>query len=246
MINFIGAHMRINPIYAILHPVKTIDSALKEPDFDKAFFLVLMPTVLYGIFQIVSGLRLDIFELAKYGASHYLAWIFMASIIYFFAFLAKGKVIKGKFLPILSAISIIWLLVSILMFATFVTFYSSPKVLGFVVAMRNAQATPNEIGKVYNMLNSGDEGGLKSFTKAHEIKANLSAYMLTESEASTFYTALAISMIIVAVLLAYCLFLYPFLTLKKITGLGTAASFILYIITGIMLVPCMLVFVLHA
>jgi hypothetical protein len=237
--------MQANPLHAIIHPVKTIESALEKPDFDKAFFIVLMPTVLFAIFQLVSGLKLDIFELARYGASHYIAWIFIASVIYFFAFLAKGKAIKGKFSAILSAASVIWLLVSVLMVVAFITFYSSPKILGFIVAMRNEDATPDEISTIYNMLSNRDEKALESFTKAHDIKANLTPYMLTESESSTFYLMAFLALLVFTLLMAYCLVLYPFITLKKLTKFGNAASFVLYIITGILIVPCLLLFVFH-
>ena len=237
--------MEANPLHAIIHPVKTIESALKKPDFDKAFFIVLMPTVLFAIFQLVSGLKFDIFELARYGALHYIAWIFIASVIYFFAFLAKGKAIKGKFSAILSATSVIWLLVSVMMAVAFITFYSSPKILGFIVAMRNEDATPEEIGTIYNMLSNGDEKALENFTKAHDIKTNLTPYMLTESESSTFYMVAFLALAVFILLMAYCLFLYPFITLKELTKFGNAASFVLYIITGILIVPCLLLFVFH-
>ncbi|MEM4662876.1 MAG: hypothetical protein QXM75_02550, partial [Candidatus Diapherotrites archaeon] len=93
--------MQINPIAMFINPKKTIDVAISKPDFKKAFIIVIIPGVLYVLFNLITGIPLDIFDIIKKIGASYFAWICISSSIYFFAFLVNTKDLKGKFNSIL-------------------------------------------------------------------------------------------------------------------------------------------------
>jgi len=237
--------MNLNPIVMLRHPIRFIGAIIEKPNFRKAFFIVLLPTALYALFNLLSGLAIDVFETIKYGATSYLAWIIIAAIIYFVAFLAKGKEIRGKFLPILCAISIIWLLVALLMLVTFVAVYSSPKIFALMMAIRKSPIGTNEVAQIYSLLSNKNMEGLKEYASAHGINLELSD-LPAEADLNAFYNTMLIAEAISLLLLFYIIFVYPLSTIKAVTKLGYAQSFVWYLISSLIIVPCLFVLVLHA
>lgn len=246
IINFSGAGMHLNPIKLIRHPAKSIAEAIERPEFKKAILIVLLPTILLATFNLLSGLAIDVLGTIKYGAMSYIAWVIIASTIYFFAFLAKGKEIRGKFVSILCAVSIIWLLVAVAMAVSFLAFYSSPKIFALMTTMRRHSVNAYDAASIYAMLSSGNMEGAKAYASARGIDVDFTKYALTESEWSSFYAISSVAFIVFAVLLFYIIFVWPFLTIKIVAKLGYAPSFVWYLISTIAIVPCLLVLVLHA
>lgn len=222
--------MLVNPFVVLAHPIKTIKDAIEKPDFNTAFFIVLMPTVLLIVFNLLAGISLDPFAIARHGALNYLSWVIASCVFYFFAFLVAGKTIKGKFLPIMCALSYIWLFVSIMMIVSFLLLLGSPKLVALQNALQKESLTQEEIHALYNILANRDSEALQSFERVHDIGTDLSQYMFTEEEAGIITNIAFFGFLSGIILMFYTLFLYPFLTLKLIVKRGSAATFILYII----------------
>ena len=189
-----------------------------------------MPTVLLIVFNLIAGVSLDLFSIARHGALNYLSWVIASCVFYFFAFLVAGKKIKGKFLAIMCSLSYIWFFVSIMMLVSFLLLMGSPKLIALQNALHKESLTQEEISALYNILTNGDTDALKNFERAHDISADLSGYMLTEEEVGIVNNVAFFGFISGIILMFYTLFLYPFLTLKLIIKRGSATTFVLYII----------------
>ncbi len=224
--------MQINPLFIFAHPVKTLQDAIEKPDFNKAFFIVMIPTILFVSFNLLAGLKLDMFTVARHAGLHYLSWIIASSVFYFFAFLVAGKTIKGKFLSIMCALSYLWIFLAIMMLVSFLLLMGSPKFIEIQQIVRKKSLTADEVETLYNILTRNDSEALENFEKVHDIRTDLSKYMLTKEEVATINNISAFGFISGTILLFYMLFLYPFITLKLLVKKGSAAVFILYIIAG--------------
>ena len=144
--------MLVNPFIVLAHPIKTIKDAIEKPDFNTAFFIVLMPTVLLIVFNLIAGVPLDLFSIARHGALNYLSWVIASCVFYFFAFLVAGKKIKGKFLAIMCSLSYIWFFVSIMMIVSFLLLIGSPKLIALQNVLQKESLTQEEVRVLYNML----------------------------------------------------------------------------------------------
>lgn len=221
--------MEINPINIFLKPRKTIEKAVSKPDFKIAFLIVLVPTILYALFNLFSGLGLDILDTIKHGAASYFAWIVVSAVIYFFTFMANSKEAKGKFNGILSAISFAWLFLAIIMIISFIVLYSSPKIFAMATEVRKQSVSTTY---AYNIF---DEN----------YSATLQKYGITDSELSDFSTKAILAAIVLFVFLFYMMFVYPFLTIKQVAKTTHLKSLLLYLLSGLLTVPVLLAFVLH-
>ncbi|MCD6247166.1 MAG: hypothetical protein J7J87_01900 [Candidatus Diapherotrites archaeon] len=222
--------MLVNPFIVLAHPIKTIKDAIEKPDFNTAFFIVLMPTVLLIVFNLIAGVPLDLFSIARHGALNYLSWVIASCVFYFFAFLVAGKKIKGKFLAIMCSLSYIWFFVSIMMIVSFLLLIGSPKLIALQNVLQKESLTQEEVRVLYNILANRDSEALQNFERVHDISTDLSGYMLTEEEAGIINNITFFGFISGIVLMFYTSFLYPFLTLKLIIKRGPAATFVLYLI----------------
>lgn len=221
--------MEINPINIFLKPRKIVEEAVSKPDFKIAFLIVLAPTILYALFNLFSGLGLDFLDTIKHGAASYFAWIVVSAVIYFFTFMANSKEAKGKFNGILSAISFAWLFLAIIMIVSFIVLYSSPKIFAMVTEVKK-----QPISKTYTYNLFDENAG-----------AMLQKYGITEGELSDFSNKAILAAILLFVFLFYMVFVYPFLTIKKVAKTNYLKSLLLYLLSGLLTVPVLLAFVLH-
>jgi len=222
--------MEVNPVRLLLHPMQSVKNSISKPDFNIAFFIVLLPTVLLLLTFIVSGLSFDAVALAVSGFKFYLTWLLMSASIYFFTFVAKGKTMKGKFSAIYSSISVAWLFVAIAILLIFlVSFIFSPSFFSFVKVAQNEELNTSQISQLLTIMTSGSEQSMFEFKEANNIQADLMPLLLGEGEQMYNTEAMVIALFVCAILFFYALFVYPFLTIKAVSGLNAATSFVLYL-----------------
>ena len=111
--------MELNPLAVIARPWLAVESAVEKPDFSKSFFLVLLPAIISlissAVFLIVAGRPIEPVGLVLSAAKYFVLWFALSASIYFFAFLAKGKEMKGKFKAVYSSTAYIWYVLSIVL-----------------------------------------------------------------------------------------------------------------------------------
>jgi len=227
--------MDINPFNLLFHPHRTVARAIEKPNFSKSFFIVLLPSVLL----LLSLLAIDpsfqsgtMFSLLAYALKSYLFWFIASAMIYFFVFLAKGKAMKGKFAPIYSAVSMIWLFVSIAVIVVILaSFVFSPKFFGLLALVQRENLTADQGVQLARIVVGNDSAGLVQFKQETNIQEDLRPLLLGEGEELVNSQAMLAAMLICLVLFFYALFIYPFLAIKQITKLNAAASFVLYIVS---------------
>ncbi|MCX8190124.1 MAG: hypothetical protein N3F05_02750 [Candidatus Diapherotrites archaeon] len=221
--------MEINPINIFIKPKKTIEKTISKPDFKISFLIILSPTILYTMFGLFAGFGFDLLDTIKHGAASYFAWIIISAVIYFFAFMVNSKDVKGKFYGILSAISFVWLFLAIIMCISFVVLYSSPKIFAMITEVKKQSAS---LPYAYNIF---DENA----------GAILQKHGITESDLSDFSNKAFLASLLLIVILVYMLFVYPFLTIKQLTKATYPKSLLIYLLSGLLIVPIIVAFVLH-
>ena len=227
--------MDVNPFNLVFHPRRTIERAVEKPNFTKSFFIVLLPSVilLLSLLAIDPGFQSGtVFSLVAYALKSYLFWFIASAMIYFFVFLAKGKAMKGKFAPIYSAVSMIWLFVSIaIVVVILASFIFSPKFFGLLAVIQRENLPPDQGLQLARIVLGNDAAALVEFKQENNMQDDLRPLLLAEGEELVNAQAMMAAMVICLALFFYALFIYPFLTIKKITKLNAAASFVLYMVS---------------
>lgn len=221
--------MELNPLSLVFHPSRTVKSAVEKPNFSKAFFIILLPSIIFLASFLLIDFDIELVSFISYAVKNYILWFLTAAIIYFFVFLAKGKEMKGKFASIYSSISIIWLLISIaIIIVIIMSFTFSPKFFGFVHVIKSEKLSVIEGTQLMRIIAKNDAESLKEFKEAHNIKSELEPLLLEKGERLVNTPAMVLMLLVCIVLLFYALFVYPFLTIKVVTKLNAASSFVLY------------------
>ncbi len=222
--------MEINPFNLFFHPKKSVKKAVENPNFSKAFFIVLLPSVILLLSFFIVGLEIEILSFVAYSLKNYLMWLVVAASLYFFVFLAKGKEMKGKFAAIYSAVSITWLFISIMLIIFIIASVAfSPKLFGLIRVIENESLGPVEGTALMKIMAENDLQGMQDFRERNNIKSDLAPLLLPEGETLYNEQAMAGAVILSAIIVFYALGLYPFLAIKQVTGLNSAATFILYV-----------------
>ncbi len=230
--------MEINLLRLLFHPSASVKETCEKPDFNTSFFMVLLPGIILLLTLLISQLKFDFFSIAAYTLKNYVLWFVVSASIYFFAFLAKGKEIKGKFAAIYSNTSFIWLFISIAILLIFLSSIAfSPKFFALVRVVKNENLNMVQAGQLMKILSSNDATGLAEFQRANSIKSDLSGLLPGKGSELVNSQAMSMTLIACAILFFYALFIYPFFTIKYISKLNAASSFIVYVFSmGVILV----------
>lgn len=222
--------MQINPVRVFFKPGKTVREAVENPNFSKAFFLVLLPAVILLLSFLLVELDVQIVSFVGYALKNYLLWFVAAASIYFFSFLAVGKKMKGKFSGVYSSLSVMWLLISlVLVLMIFSSLIFSPKFFVMVRVMKNENLGSIEGTQLLRIMAKNDPVALQNFKKAYNIESDLSPLLLEEGEELFNVPGMLVTLGGAIVLFFYILFVYPFYTIKEVTQLNPAYSFIVYV-----------------
>jgi len=115
--------------FNILNPKKAVQSAVDRPDFRLAFVVVLLPALLAGIGTLLLGFSVSPASLLWSLVRSVLNWLALGIIVYVLLYLLKGRIISGKFQSIGSALSLIWIVLTLFLvigFALLPLFVSAP------------------------------------------------------------------------------------------------------------------------
>ena len=230
--------MELNIFSLLFHPIASVKKNCEKPDFNTSFFIVLLPGIVLTLTLLLARLNFDAFAVIAYTLKNYVLWFIVSASVYFFAFLAKGKEMKGKFAAIYSNTSLIWLFISIAILLIFLSSLAfSPKFFSFVRIAKNEKLSMNQTAQLMGILSSNDSTALAEFQKANGIKSDLAPLLPGKGNELVNPQAMGMTMAACAILFFYALFLYPFLTIKHLSKLNAASSFILYLLSiGVVLV----------
>lgn len=99
--------MNLNPVKLFLSPRSVVKTAFEKPSIPVSFLLVLLPAILFFVFNSYFGLGLNTLNPAFFS---FFAWIFLTIFIYIAGYIVKGaKNVKGKFAGLSSALAYSWL-----------------------------------------------------------------------------------------------------------------------------------------
>ncbi len=222
--------MELNLLSLFFNPKANVKNAVKDPNFSKAFFIVLLPAIVYLLSFILIGLDIELAGFISYAIKNYVMWVVTASMVYFFVFLAKGKEMKGKFAGIYSSLSYIWIIIAIAFLITAVVMFAfNPKFFAFVGVVKTYGLSAVDSTSLLGIMTSQNVIKLNDFKEEHGINEDLTPLMLGENEPPISSQTTGLLFVAWVLLLFYALFIYPFYTIKVVTKLSYAASFILYI-----------------
>lgn len=106
--------------FNILNPKKAVQSAVDRPDMIKGLVLVLIPAFLAAAGIVVMGFSIGISGFLWSVVRSVLNWLLLSVILYVVLIVVKGRFISGKFKSIASALSLVWIVLSIFFIVGFV------------------------------------------------------------------------------------------------------------------------------
>ncbi|MEM0360225.1 MAG: hypothetical protein QXK06_02710 [Candidatus Diapherotrites archaeon] len=222
--------MDLNPVNLLFFPGKTVKKAIEKPSFNTALFLVLSPSIITVLAFLAVSLEIDWIWLASYTLKNYLGWMLFSSAVYFFAFLAIGKQMKGTFSAIYSSLSFCWLIFALMVLLGFIASIAfAPKLLGLARIARDAKLDAVETALFSDLVANRDQTGLEEFLKERGIKTDASTLLPAEGEEILGGPGMLLVAAIALVLLVYALIVFPFLAVKQTTKSGFLKSTVIYL-----------------
>ena len=104
----------------IFKPSDAIEDNIARPNMGLALFLVLIPSLMWILFNFYYGFMIDFLALGYAVLKSYVLLVITTLLFYFAGYIFRGRELKGKLGGVMTAVSVLWIflaLLSILWFA---------------------------------------------------------------------------------------------------------------------------------
>ena len=98
----------------IFKPSHAIEDNIKRPNMGMALFLVLVPSLMWILFNFYYGFMIDFLALGYAVLKNYIILVIMTLLFYLTGYAFRGRELKGRLGGIMSAVSVLWIFVALL------------------------------------------------------------------------------------------------------------------------------------
>ena len=188
----------------IFKPSDVIQDNIDRPNMGMALFLVLIPSLMWILFNFYYGFMIDFLALGYAVLKGYVLLFVMTLLFYFTGYIFRGRELKGKLGGVMVAVSVLWVFLALL------------SILGFAMIMLVPADTITNL-QVLNQYGASYEQVIES-----NALANLE---ITDSMITGFIMIFIVGF---AVLLWY--FYYAYKLIKVLTKKPILVSFVMTLI----------------
>lgn len=98
----------------IFKPGDAIEDNIERPNMGMALFLVLVPSLMWILFNFYYGFIIDFLALGYAVLKSYIILIVMTLLFYFTGYIFRGRELKGHLGGVMSAVSVLWIFMAFL------------------------------------------------------------------------------------------------------------------------------------
>ena len=98
----------------IFKPSDVIEDNLARPNIGLALFVVLIPSLMWILFNFYYGFMIDFLALGYAVLKGYLLLVITTLLFYFTGYIFRGRELKGKLGGVMTAVSVLWIFLAIL------------------------------------------------------------------------------------------------------------------------------------
>lgn len=98
----------------VFKPSEVIEDNIVRPNMGFALFLVLIPSLMWILFNFYFGFMIDFLALGYAVLKSYIVLVIMTLLFYLTGYIFRGKELKGHLGGVMSAVSVIWVFTAIL------------------------------------------------------------------------------------------------------------------------------------